>query len=250
MKRQTKIICLCVTLVLLTALLLSKIFFPIVLWVPAMKVSSFFTGWGPISWKEEVLLHDGSTVVIKRSQSHGGRGEIGQSPIKLQSISFIIPGTSKRVIWKDKATPDIGIANFDTVALHILNETPYLILHPDKCLSFNKWGRPNPPYILYKHEGTGWQQIQMADLPTEFENVNLTITTSGDEKKLVSKWVVPHEMVTELNSSLTQEYYHKILREPLEPGSPWMSCEELKWYKCGWGAPGEFNKEYFESLCP
>lgn len=173
------------------------------------------------------MLHDGSTIVVKRSQTHGGRGEIGQSPIKSQSIRFTVPGTGKKVIWKDKSTKDIGHANFDAVALHILNETPYLILKPDKCLSYNKWGRPNPPYIVLKYESDTWQQIQMSDLPSEFVNINLVITTSGDEKKLVSKWVVTAEMVKELNRLLKQDYLQTIIREQLKPGSLGVSCNEL-----------------------
>ena len=125
-----------------------------------------------------MLLHDGSTIVAKRSQTHGGFGEIGQSPIKSQDISFTVPGSGKRVVWKDEFTDDIGHTNFDAVALHILEETPYLILNPDKCLSYNKWGRPNPPYILLKYERDTWQQIPMSELPPEFVNINLVITTS------------------------------------------------------------------------
>lgn len=47
-------------------------------------------------WKEEVLLHDGSKIVVERSQSYGGRHEIGQSPaIKEQRITFTLPNTKK-----------------------------------------------------------------------------------------------------------------------------------------------------------
>ncbi len=213
--------------VLLVLLLMSKLFFPLLLWIPTMNVTSFLFGWGPISWKEEVLLHDGSSIVVKRSQTHGGFGEIGQSPIKYQKISFTVPGSGKRVIWEDEYTDDIGHTNFDAVALHISDKTPYLILNPDKCLSYNKWGRPNPPYILLKYESDTWQQIEMSDLPQEFENINLTITTSGDEKKLVNRWVVPAEMVKELNRLLQQDYLQTIIREPLKPGSLGVSCNEL-----------------------
>jgi hypothetical protein len=35
-------------------------------------------GFGGTSWKEEVLLHDGSKVIVDRSAERGGRHEIGQ----------------------------------------------------------------------------------------------------------------------------------------------------------------------------
>jgi hypothetical protein len=156
-----------IALSLAFAFMFSKMFFPLVLWVPTMNVTSFLFGWGPISWKEEVLLHDGSTIVVKRSQTHGGRGEIGQSPIKSQSIRFTVPGSGEKVSWNDKLTKDIGHTNFDALALHILNKIPYLILKPDKCLSYNKWGRPNPPYIFLRYETDEWQLIELNELPTQ-----------------------------------------------------------------------------------
>ena len=46
-------------------------------------------GLGGTSWKEEVLLHDGSTILVDRSVVRGGRHEIGQQPpFKEQSLSF------------------------------------------------------------------------------------------------------------------------------------------------------------------
>jgi len=39
-----------------------------------------FLGFGnSASWKEEVLLHDGSKIIVERSLSYGGRHEIGQA---------------------------------------------------------------------------------------------------------------------------------------------------------------------------
>ncbi len=35
---------------------------------------------GGDSWKEEVLLHDGSKIVVERMVKRGGRHEVGQKP--------------------------------------------------------------------------------------------------------------------------------------------------------------------------
>ncbi|MEQ1814630.1 MAG: hypothetical protein ABL860_09315 [Candidatus Nitrotoga sp.] len=49
------------------------------------------------SWKEEVLLHDGGKIIVKRYVDRGGRHEIGQqSPIKEQRLSFTLPGTNNQ----------------------------------------------------------------------------------------------------------------------------------------------------------
>ncbi|MEQ1674896.1 MAG: hypothetical protein ABL865_07680 [Candidatus Nitrotoga sp.] len=70
------------------------------------------------SWKEEVLLHDGSKIVVQRSQSYGGRHEIGQSPpIKTQEITFPVPNTGKVIRFKSEFGKDIGRSNFKLFAL-------------------------------------------------------------------------------------------------------------------------------------
>ncbi|TKB66619.1 MAG: hypothetical protein E8D47_06485 [Nitrospira sp.] len=94
---------------------------------------------GGDSWKEEVQLHDGSTMVVERSQSYGGRHEIGQSsPIKEQTITFTVPNTSTTIEFQSEYGEDIGRANFELLALHILNSTPYIVTAPNLCLSYNK----------------------------------------------------------------------------------------------------------------
>jgi hypothetical protein len=54
-------------------------------------------------------------------------------------------------------------------------------------------------------------------------------------------------MIKKLNSSLEQPEFKAIIRTPIESGS--VGCEEMIHYKCGWGAPGEFNRKYFEKVC-
>ena len=140
---------------------------------------------GKEKWKEEVLLHDGHTIVVERSQSRGGRHEIGQEPpIKEQSITFTLPGSNKVIVWKDEFSKDIGHCNFDLLAMHVLNNTPYIATTPYGCLAYNKWGRPNPPYVFLKFNGNEWQRISLNEFPSEFKNINLVINTLAHEKKL------------------------------------------------------------------
>jgi len=177
-----------------------------------------FLGFGSTaSWKEEVLLHDGSKIIVKRWQKHGGDHEIGQEPgIAEQSITFALPGTKKTIQWKDEYSPEVGGCNFILIALHILNTTPYLITNPRLDRSYNKWGRPNPPYVIFKFEGNDWKRITISELPMQFKNVNLVNNTLQHEDNLVRKRLAPTEMVIKLNSSLKQAEYKTILRAPLE----------------------------------
>lgn len=109
-------------------------------------------GFGGDSWKEEVLLHDGQKMIVERSQSYGGRSEPGQSgPIKEHTIRFMLPGASQAISWTSEFGEDLGRTNFNLLAVHVLNGTPYVVAEPNLCLSYNKWGRPNPPYVFFKY---------------------------------------------------------------------------------------------------
>jgi len=200
-----------------------------------------FLGFGnSVSWQEEVLLHDGQKIIVERSQSYGGRHEIGQSaPIKEQKIAFTLAGTKKAITWSSEYSKDIGRANFDLLALHILNGTPYIVASPNMCLSYNKWGRPNPPYVFFKYDGATWQRISLEEFPVEFKTTNVTIETKGYEEKLVNHGLVSAERVRNLNNSLSQPEYKTILREPLTKERINEMCEERVYYKGAWVGPGD-----------
>lgn len=183
----------------------------------SMSANAGLFGFGGTSWKEEVLLHDGSKMVVERSQSRGGRHEITSGPpIKEQSINFVVPGTTKLIAWRDEYNDEVGSANFQLLALHILNGDSYLIATPYGCLAYNKWGRPNPPYVIYKYVGELWQRIQLQELPTEFKNINLIISTN--EKELNGVGMAFAERIVEMNGSPRQPEYRTILREPVKGG--------------------------------
>jgi hypothetical protein len=222
-QRKTKLIC---TLLFLGA---------------SMSANAGLFGFGGTSWKEEVLLHDGSKMVVERSQSRGGRHEIGQAPpVKEHSITFTLPGANKALAWKDEFSEDVGSSNFDLLALHILNGVPYIVASTYGCLSYNKWGRPNPPYILFKFDSKSWQRIQLQELPTEFKSINLVINTSKHEKVLNDVGMVFAERIVEMNGNPRQPEYRTILREPVKSGEgSLVHCDELVFYKGAWVGPGD-----------
>ena len=181
------------------------------------------------SWKEEVLLHDGGKIIVQRSQSYGGRHEIGQSPpIKTQEIIFPVPDTGKIIRFKSEFGEDIGRSNFKLIALHILSGTPYIVAVPNLCLSYNKWGRPNPPYVFFKHDGKEWQRIQLSEFPAEFKDINLVIQTKNEQRILDARPAVTAALVKELNGELGQPEYKSILREGIsnKNGMSITDCEE------------------------
>ncbi|MFZ5761865.1 MAG: hypothetical protein ACOY8P_02930 [Thermodesulfobacteriota bacterium] len=199
-----------------------------------------FLGFGRDRWKEEVLLHDGSKIVVERSQTRGGRREIGQPPpVKEHTISFKIPGSSKTITWTSEYGEDIGRSNFNLLAVHILNGTPYLVVEPNLCLSYNKWGRPNPPYVFFKYDGKIWQRIPLEEFPVEFKTINVAISTLADADKLTSLGFVSAEKIKKLNHDVRQPEYKTILREPLAKERIITMCEERVLYKGAWILPND-----------
>lgn len=200
-------------------------------------------GLGGTSWREEVLLHDGGKVIVERSQNYGGRHEIGQSPpVKEHTITFTLPDSGKAIKWKSEYGEDIGRTNFNLLALHVLNGVPYLIVEPNLCLSYNKWGRPNPPYVIFKFDGNAWVQIQVAALPSEFKAINLIVNNGREEdiqKAANQLGYVSAESVHAINSSLRQPEYQTILREALPQDRITQLCEERVLYKGYWILPND-----------
>lgn len=209
--------------------------------VASMSALAGWFGFGGTSWKEEVLLHDGQKIIVKRSQTRGGSHEIGQPPpVKEHTITFTLPNSSKTITWTSEYGEDVGRANFDLLAVHVLNGIPYIVATPNLCLSYNKWGRPNPPYVFFKYDGKAWQRIPLSAFPAEFKTINVAISTLDDEDKLISLGFVSAEKIKELNSDVRQPEYKAILREPVKGGNgSSVNCEELVSYKGSWIMPND-----------
>ncbi|WP_324779517.1 hypothetical protein [Thiobacillus sedimenti] len=197
---------------------------------------------GGTSWKEEVLLHDGSKIVVQRSVERGGRHEIGQQPpIKDQNLDFILPSTNESVTWKSQYSEDIGLADFQPLLLDISRRTAYLVTAPVGCLSYNKWGRPNPPYVVFKYDNKTWQRIPLQELPAEIKTPNLIFSSPDNEVEKLGEGFVTAVMVQHANSDLTQPEFRSILREAIKGknGISITDCEELIRYKGYWIMPND-----------
>ncbi len=177
-----------------------------------------FLGFGSTSWKEEVLLHDGSRIIAERSIDRGGRHEIGQQPpVKEESMSFTLPLSNERITWKSEFSADIGYADFQPLLLDISQGAVYLVTSPVGCLAYNKWGRPNPPYVIFRYQDKAWQRITMQELPAELSKPNLIISSPDNEVEKMGKRYVTVAMVQQANSDLTQTQFKTILREASLP---------------------------------
>ncbi len=194
----------------------------------SMNTNAGLFGLGGTSWKEEVLLHDGSKIIVERTVERGGRHEIGQQPpIKEQSLSFTLPGTNENVTWEDKFTEDVGGANFLPMQLEIRKDMAYLAVYPMGCLSYNKWGRPNPPYVIFKYQGKTWQRITLQELPAEFKLPNLIFSSPDDEAKKTGQRIVSAEAIKTLYAGYKQPEFKTILRESVRSIDGITSCPDF-----------------------
>lgn len=202
----------------------------------SMSADAGLFGFGGDSWKEEVLLHDGQKIIVERSQSYGGRSEPGQSgPIKEHTISFTLPGSNKTITWTSEYGEDLGRTNFNLLAVHVLNGTPYIVASPNLCLSYNKWGRPNPPYVVFKYEGNGWQRIPLEQFPAEFKTINVVLSIQKFQADQLSGiGLTSAEKIKELNAHIEKPEHKTILREAI-PGGGQGRCPKTDYYgKAGW----------------
>jgi hypothetical protein len=177
-------------------------------------------GLGGASWREEALLHDGNKITVNRSQSYGGRHELGQpEPIKEHTISFKLPGSGRNLTWTSEFSEDVGYTNFTLLAVHVLNDVPYVIAEPNGCLSYNKWGRPNPPYVVFRYDGKEWQRIPLSELPLEFQTFNIAISMPWDIRRgplyLGENNTLSAESISSRNANIRIPQNKSLLREPL-----------------------------------
>lgn len=192
------------------------------------------------SWREEVELHDGRKIVVHRSQTYGGLHEINQSsPIRTQQIDFTVPEMGRRYHFESEYSEDVGRANLKIIALHIKDGVPYLVTTPNLCLAYNKWGRPNPPYVIFKHDGSQWQRIALSELPAEFKTINLVVETKNNEPSTGMVGVRSAAEVREINKGTRAREFKEILRAPMAetPGS----CTRMIRLRGGWQGLGFFE---------
>lgn len=201
------------------------------------------------SWQEEVLLHDGSKVVVERQTTRGGRHEVGQKPsYTQQTLIFTHPATGEQIVWEDKATPDLGNSAFLLMALDIYHGTAHLVANPMGCLSYNKWGRPNPPYVVFRYDSKNWVRIPLQELPPETKTPNLIVSSPDTKVENFGKRFVDAETIKRLNSGFRQPEYKAILREPVEIEE--MSCIKADYYMgAGWLSPDWFSSHPTIEAC-
>lgn len=207
----------------------------------SMNTNAGLFGFGgdTMSWKEEVLLHDGQIVVAERFYRLGGYPTIeSQERAALDvTVSFILPGTNKKIVWKsDFRDSEPEPNSLSLIRLDVVKGVPYIATYPAGCIAYNKWGRPNPPQVLFKYEGEQWKRITVAELPTELVNAPANVVVGRPAAKLLKSFYTVAGVNAE-NHDIHAVEYKTILREPYKGAGG--GCEELIRYKGYWIMPND-----------
>ena len=167
-----------------------------------------------VSWKEEVLLHDGQKLIAERLQTYEGYSEPSSRGRQLveEVWEFTIPGTKQRVIWKNDFGKTPENSSLMLLMLDFLKGIPYLAARPAGCISYNKWERPNPPYVFFKFDGKVWLQISLNEFPAEFINANVTVGRPDLENRSGTLSIAK---IKEENQYL-ESYIRTISRTPID----------------------------------
>lgn len=198
----------------------------------SMQVDAFG---GKASWKEEVLLHDGTKIIVERSQTYGGYPTIDsrERAVLDEEWLFQMPSNGQQVIWKsNKRHPPEG-DSLMPMLLGFIDGVPYIATVPAGCITYNHWGRPNPPYVFFKFDGKTWQRVVLAEFPSELKEANVVVGRPDPKNRsgVLSVAVIKDD------NRLLEPHLLQIVREPIKGGPT--TCEELVYYKGAWVGPGD-----------
>lgn len=93
-----------------------------------------------MSWKEEVLLHDGNKIIAERHYNLGGYpGLDAHERVPLdETITFKLPN-NKNIVWKNDFRDSVPEPNsLNHFRFDIVNDVPYLATYPAGCIAYNK----------------------------------------------------------------------------------------------------------------
>ena len=201
-----------------------------------VSMSACATGGSSTSWKEEVLLHDGSKLIANRYYNLGSSPSTGITLLD-QTITFTLPGSSKPISWKTEYRQDLPEPNsLGALLLDVVGGVPYLATSPAGCIAYNKWGRPNPPYVLFKYAHDAWQKIPLQEFPSELVQANLM---GPSVTELLKPYYTVEAARAQRQNGNVSAYAKTILREAVVGGDGITSCLELVNYKGKWIMPND-----------
>jgi hypothetical protein len=138
----------------------------------AVSLSACLRAPSPRHWTDDVRLHDGRTLQVKRTvYFHYGGGELSEAlrPHPDQyAFEATDPDTGNRITWK-------GDRDFLAVLLDFVSGTPYLVIF-SMTGNLKQYGCPEIPYVFLRFDRVAdeWRQVAAADFPHDLQVPNLS----------------------------------------------------------------------------
>lgn len=200
-----------------------------------------------MDWQEEVLLHDGRIALAERHYVLGGYSTLASTERSAinQTVTFTLPGSNQRLTWQTDFRDTVPEPNsLNLLLFDVVNDVPYIATYPAGCIAYNKWQRPNPPYVLFKYERGEWRHISMTEFPSELSKTNVSVGHPASE---LLKPYYTAEGVNARNYYLEPKY-KAILRDVMT--NPEGRCGEMIYDgQGGWIGIGWFEKQPSRDMC-
>lgn len=121
-----------------------------------------------MDWTQDAPLHDGRTLLVER-RSEFSSSFPGNSGMEIrQTLTFRHPDTGERITWRIPEGLHPAMIDFE-------RGVPYYVLTEYTVSDYNKWGCPNPPYLVFRYEQGKWARIAFEALPERFLERNLVV---------------------------------------------------------------------------
>lgn len=189
-------------------------------------------------WQEEVKLHDGQVIVVERLYNLGGYPAIeshNRSPLD-ETLTFTLPGSGKVIAWKTEFNDSPELNSLGPLLLDVVEGIPYLAASPAGCIAYNKWGRPNPPYVLFQYVNETWQRIPLEAFPPMLVQSNLM---SRPDSRVLKPYYTLEQVKGQMQGRNIAPEARSILRQALSKERLEQMCEERVLYKGYWILPND-----------
>jgi hypothetical protein len=168
-----------------------------------------------------------------------------RSPLD-QTLTFTLPETNRKISWSteyENQSPEPN--SLGPLLLDVVDGVPYIATSPAGCIAYNKWERPNPPYVLFKYVNDIWKRIPLEEFPAVLVKANLM--SKPDSRGIKSYYTV--EQVRKQMSGLNIASYAKtIMRDSVKNTGG--RCGEMVYNgNGGWIGIGFFRKQPSHQAC-
>lgn len=165
------------------------------------------------SWEEEVLLHDGKTIIAERKQTYGNKPTLDsrERAVLDEEWTFPMPDGKGKVVWHNNARNPPEGDSLMLLQVGFVDGVAYIATRPAGCIAYNHWGRPNPPYVFFRHDGKQWQRTPLAEFPAPLKEANVIVGRPDPDHR---KGTMSLAAVRKDNKGL-DAYMRTLVREPL-----------------------------------